>query len=63
MHSTFGNIMDKIQIKIYTNPEDVADLKQKAKEAFKIRDERLSTLTDETVDTFYSCTLVPVFCS
>ena len=61
MHSTFGNIMDKIQIKIYTNPEDVAALKQKAKDAFKIRDERLSNLTDETVDTFYSCTLCQSF--
>ncbi|MBM3705156.1 MAG: CO dehydrogenase/CO-methylating acetyl-CoA synthase complex subunit beta [Actinobacteria bacterium] len=61
MHSTFGNIMDKIQIKIFTNPEDVAALKHKAKEAFKIRDERLSTLTDETVDTFYSCSLCQSF--
>ena len=61
MHSTFGNIMDKIQIKIYTNPEDVAILKQKAKEAFRHRDERLRSLTDETVDTFYSCSLCQSF--
>jgi len=61
MHSTFGNIMDKIQIKIYTNPEDVATLKQKAKEVFRVRDERLKTLTDESVDTFYSCTLCQSF--
>ena len=61
MHSTFGNIMDKIQIKIYTNTEDVAILKQKAKEVFKLRDERLRTLTDESVDTFYSCSLCQSF--
>jgi acetyl-CoA synthase len=61
MHSTFGNIMDKIQIKLYTNPEDVAILKQKAKEVFRQRDERLRTLTDESVDTFYSCTLCQSF--
>jgi len=61
MHSTFGNIMDKIQVKIYTNPEDVAVLKQKAKDVFRYRDERLRTLTDETVDTFYSCTLCQSF--
>ncbi len=61
MHSTFANIMDKIQIKIYTNPEDVSELKHRAKEAFRIRDERLKTLTDETVDTFYSCTLCQSF--
>ena len=53
--------MDKIQIKIYTNPEDVAILKQKAKEVFRVRDERLKTLTDESVDTFYSCTLCQSF--
>lgn len=61
MHSTFGNIMDKIQIKIYTNPEDVAILKQKAKGVFRIRDERLKNLTDESVDTFYSCSLCQSF--
>ena len=61
MHTDFGNIMDKIQIKIYTNLEDVAELKKRAKEAFKIRDERLSTLTDESVDTYYSCTLCQSF--
>ena len=61
MHSTFGNIMDKIQIKIYTNPEDVTILKQKAKEVFRVRDERLKNLTDESVDTFYSCSLCQSF--
>lgn len=61
MHSTFGNIMDKIQIKIYTNPEDVAILKQKAKEVFRVRDERLKNLTDESVGTFYSCSLCQSF--
>ncbi len=61
MHSVFGNIMDKIQIKIYTNPEDVASLKKRAKEVFRTRDERLKNLTDESVDTFYSCTLCQSF--
>jgi acetyl-CoA synthase len=61
MHSDFGNIMDKIQIKIYTNPEDAASLKERAKEVFRTRDERLKNLTDESVDTFYSCTLCQSF--
>jgi len=61
MHSDFGNIMDKIQIKIYTNPEDVTALKTKAKEIFRTRDERLKNLTDESVDTFYSCSLCQSF--
>jgi len=61
MHTDFGNIIDKIQIKIYTNLEDVIELKKRAKEVFKIRDERLSALTDESVDTYYSCTLCQSF--
>lgn len=61
MHSNFSNIMDKIQIKIYTNLGDVAALKKRAKEIFRTRDERLKNLTDETVDTFYSCTLCQSF--
>ncbi len=61
MHSQFANIMDKVQIKIYTNPEDVIALKKKAREIFKARDERLGALTDESVDTFYSCTLCQSF--
>lgn len=61
MHSQFGNIMDKVQVKIYTNPEDVSTLKKRAREIFKTRDERLGTLTDESVDTFYSCALCQSF--
>ncbi len=61
MHSDFGNIMDKIQINIYTKPDDVSKLKKRAKEVFRERDERLSSLTDESVDTFYSCTLCQSF--
>jgi len=61
MHLQFANIMDKVQIKIYTNPEDVIVLKKKAREIFKARDERLGALTDESVDTFYSCTLCQSF--
>jgi acetyl-CoA synthase len=61
MHTDFGNIMDKIQIKIYTNLEDVLELKKRAKETFKVRDERLGALNDESVDTYYSCTLCQSF--
>ena len=61
MHLQFANIMDKVQIKIYTNLEDVIVLKKKAREIFKARDERLGALTDESVDTFYSCTLCQSF--
>ncbi|MCG9479666.1 MAG: CO dehydrogenase/CO-methylating acetyl-CoA synthase complex subunit beta [Actinomycetia bacterium] len=61
MHSDFGNIMDKVQIKIYTNTEDVLALRDKARKIFKTRDERMGSLTDESVDIFYSCTLCQSF--
>jgi len=61
MHSDFGNILDKVQVKIYTNPEDVLALKDKARKIFKTRDERMGALTDESVDTYYSCTLCQSF--
>ncbi|MEA2016233.1 MAG: acetyl-CoA decarbonylase/synthase complex subunit alpha/beta [Actinomycetota bacterium] len=61
LHSDFGNIVDKIQVKIYTKPGDVTELKKRAKTVFRERDERLSSLTDESVDTFYSCTLCQSF--
>ncbi|MGM0365276.1 MAG: acetyl-CoA decarbonylase/synthase complex subunit alpha/beta [Actinomycetota bacterium] len=61
MHADFGNIVDKVQVKIYTNPEDVEALIQKSRKIFKVRDERMGSLTDESVDTFYSCTLCQSF--
>ncbi len=61
MHSDFGKILDKVQVKIYTNPEDVLALQEKARKIFKARDERMGALTDEAVDTFYSCTLCQSF--
>ncbi|MHB1347139.1 MAG: acetyl-CoA decarbonylase/synthase complex subunit alpha/beta [Candidatus Humimicrobiaceae bacterium] len=61
MHAQFGNIMDKISIKIFTNSKDVLELLARAKTIFKTRDERLRNLTDETVDAFYSCTLCQSF--
>jgi len=61
MHSDFGNIIDKVQVNIYTKPEDVSELKKRAKVVFRERDERLSNLKDESVDTYYSCTLCQSF--
>ncbi len=61
MHADFGNIIDKVQVKIYTNPEDVEALIKQASKIFKVRDERMGSLTDEKVDTFYSCTLCQSF--
>jgi len=60
-HSDFGKIADKIQVKVFTKEEDVLRERDKAKAAYKTRDDRLGALTDEEVDTFYSCTLCQSF--
>jgi len=61
LHQDFGNIVDKVQVTIYTTEEDVNKLLQEARAVYKKRDERLEGLTDEEVDTFYSCTLCQSF--
>jgi len=61
LHQEYSVIVDKVQVKIYTRQEDVDALLPQAKKAFDERDERLSGMTDESQDTFYSCTLCQSF--
>ena len=60
-HQDFGAIFDKVQVKIYTEEERVRQVLVQAREAYHYRDERIEGMTDETVDTFYSCTLCQSF--
>jgi acetyl-CoA synthase len=60
-HQDFGKIMDKVQVTLYTKPEDVEKITKMARAAYKHRDERVETMTDEDVETFYSCTLCQSF--
>ncbi|MBP7216708.1 MAG: CO dehydrogenase/CO-methylating acetyl-CoA synthase complex subunit beta [Candidatus Omnitrophica bacterium] len=60
-HQEYSAIVDKVQIKLYTNLSDVNKLLPAAKKVFDERDERLSGMTDESVDTFYSCLLCQSF--
>ncbi len=61
LHQEYGAIVDKAQVKIYTKQEDADKLLAAAKKTFDERDERSSGMTDESVDTFYSCTLCQSF--
>ena len=61
LHQEYSAIVDKIQVKIYTKQADVEKLLPQAKKTFDERDERISGMTDESVDTFYSCTLCQSF--
>ncbi|MHB9036244.1 MAG: acetyl-CoA decarbonylase/synthase complex subunit alpha/beta [Armatimonadota bacterium] len=54
-------IVDKVQVKLYTNLEDVERLEHEARRVYRERNLRVESLTDETVDTFYSCLLCQSF--
>ncbi|MCM8796882.1 MAG: acetyl-CoA decarbonylase/synthase complex subunit alpha/beta [Candidatus Omnitrophica bacterium] len=61
LHQEYGAIVDKVQIMIYTKKADVERLLTEAKRIFEERDERLSGMTDESVNAFYSCLLCQSF--
>ena len=61
LHEEYSSILDKVQVKIFTREEDVKKYLAQAKEVFTERDARLADLTDDKVETFYSCTLCQSF--
>ncbi len=60
-HNHFGAIVDKIQVTLYTDPKKVEELLHQARNVYKDRNIRIAGLTDEAVDTFYSCSLCQSF--
>jgi acetyl-CoA synthase len=60
-HADFGAIVDKVQVAIVTEPELYAQWLEEARVAYDFRNKRLAEMTDESVDTFYSCTLCQSF--
>jgi acetyl-CoA synthase len=60
-HQDFQKIVDKVQVTLYTKKEDVDKLTQRARAEYKMRDERVEKMTDESVETYYSCTLCQSF--
>ncbi|MHC4950798.1 MAG: CO dehydrogenase/CO-methylating acetyl-CoA synthase complex subunit beta, partial [Planctomycetota bacterium] len=61
LHDQYSSIVDKVQIKIYSEEKQVLALREQAVMAYEQRDARLANMTDESVDTFYSCTLCQSF--
>ena len=61
LHQDFGRIFDKLQVTLMTKQKDVDELTKTAKEVYNARDARIEGMTDETTDTFYSCTLCQSF--
>ena len=61
MHGMFGSIVDKVQVTLFTDEHKVNELLEVARAAYQERNQRIASLTDESVDTFYSCTLCQSF--
>ena len=60
-HQDFSNILDKVQITLYTNKKDVDALTKRARAEYGERDGRVEKMKDEDVETYYSCTLCQSF--
>ncbi len=61
LHQEYNSIVDKVQVKLYTLQADVDRLLAGAKKVYEERDERIGAMTDESVDTYYSCLLCQSF--
>ena len=60
-HGEFGAIVDKVQVKIVTDPALHTEWLEKAREAYNERNERMGNLKDDAVPEFYTCTLCQSF--
>ncbi len=60
-HQDFGSVLDKVQVKLFTEKDKVVELLAQAKEVYKTRDARVEGMTDEDEPIFYSCTLCQSF--
>ncbi len=61
MKQEFGAIVSKIEVTIITDEAELRKHLDEAKTAYAERDARIANLTDENVDTFYTCTLCQSF--
>jgi acetyl-CoA synthase len=60
-HDEYSSIVDKVQVKIYTDEKQVVALRGQAQAVYAERDARLAGMQDEDVETFYSCLLCQSF--
>ncbi len=57
----YAMIVDKLEVEIHTEPSAVREWAARAKASYKERDLRIGSMTDESVEVFYSCTLCQSF--
>jgi acetyl-CoA synthase len=60
-HEQYSSVLDKVQVKIFSDGSEVEKLRGQAQKVYAERDERIAGMTDEDIDTFYSCTLCQSF--
>ena len=60
-HDDFGSIVDKVEIQILTDPKLHEEWLAKARTAYEERNVRMGSMTDTSVEEFYSCTLCQSF--
>ncbi|PKN01170.1 MAG: CO dehydrogenase/CO-methylating acetyl-CoA synthase complex subunit beta [Elusimicrobia bacterium HGW-Elusimicrobia-1] len=53
----YPSLVDKVRVTVYTDTQKMKPLLEAARRAYDLRDERVASMTDESVDTYYSCTL------
>ncbi len=53
----FSSIIDRVQVRIYTDPQKIKAPLEEARRIYSHRDDRIAGMTDEDVEEFYSCTL------
>ena len=61
LRSDYPNLVQKIQVTIFTEEGKVKEMLEKAQKIYSSRDAKLAYLTDEEVKTFYSCILCQSF--
>ena len=59
--SEYPAIVDKVKVTLITDPNEVANRLTIARKTYVERNKRLESMTDESVDTFYSCLLCQSF--
>ena len=59
--SEFEAVVDKCQVKIVVDAEKNHALRQHANEVFSKRDDRLKSMTDESVPVYYTCIMCQAF--
>ncbi len=59
--SEFEAVVDKCQVRIVVDPEKNKELRAAANQVFDRRDARLASMTDESVEQFYTCIMCQAF--